>query len=556
MSIKTFAAKILGIDLPTARRSQVALRSEPFNVGSDATAGKVQSVIRQAENGDTRQLFALYRDILVGDTHIQTEFSKRKLAVLGNAMNILPADKAKPEDVKAAEACRQMVADCENWIDALTYILDSSLYPVSVGEKIFRPADAGTGLRFTLSRIEPVNYAVLCFRQKVARKFPADPNIKFALDANAEVLPEPWEADLRFYPTDQFGTIQYNPENSYAADPDRHFVHRGHLLVGIRDNWGGPFRSLTFWWLLGVLGREWFARFMERFGSPFIVGRTDSTNKEAVDFLTEALSLSTKIGGLVVDHETEIELKEAMLSGGADAYDKFLGICNREKSKVIVGQELSTTAQPTGMGSGTAKLQGNVRDDIEKFDQIKLGESVEKQLFKQFLRINGLQGAVPKVRWGGLSMDEAKATGELLMDLSSAGLEVTDESVPVVSERVGFELQRKAIAPPTGAIPETFSPAIRHRMVTLSSQVKMADALGVPNSWLNPLRAYIENIISKTETKSLNDQDLLDFLDEAVKRVPELFKEMNTDDLARVFEAGMGKEVVDEVRRGVKQGKV
>jgi phage gp29-like protein len=208
----------------------------------------------------------------------------------------------------------------------------------------------------------------------------------------------------------------------------------------------------VFWDLLSKLGRDWFSRFMERYGSPFIVGKTDAANKQAVDFLESALSLSTKIGGLVVDEATTIELEQAVTSNAADAYEKFLNVCNREISKVLVGQTTSAEAQATGLGSGVAKFQSEVRDDIRQFDQLKLGETIAKQLFANLLAFNGLPGAVPKAVWGGLSNEDAAGLGELLVSLSNASLEPTDEAIPTIGERVGFGVQRKVavVAPAFG----------------------------------------------------------------------------------------------------------
>lgn len=542
-------------NLPFVRRAWLSPRWEPPNVSSSATVTRIQNMIRAAESGETRDLFTYYRDLIISSSHVQSEFSKRKLALLGDSLSILPVDKSKPDDVTAAEAVRQAIEDCENWTDGLTYLLDSCLYPVSVVEHLFRPIDSATinsqpavKLNYTLKRFEPVNYALLCFRQFGYR--PSE------LEADLQ-----WEPDLRFWSTNSDGQIVFDYEQSYAADNNRHIVHRGHLLIGIRDNWGGPMRSIIFWHLLAQLGRDWFARLMERFGNPFIVGKTDSTDKAAVDFLAEALSLSTKIGGLVVDNETQIELKEAMLSGAADGYEKFLGVCNREISKVIVGQDLSAQSAATGLGSGVANLQAGVRQDIRMFDQLKLGETLQKQLFTRFLRINNLRGNPPKARWGGLSPEEAAATGALLVSLAQANLEPTDDSINVISERVGFPVQRKAAAPsgfgvPPSGGPATFTPAVRARLAALSSQAKMADNLGVPAGWLNPLADFLAELQAKAADQSLSEQDLMDFLDQAIQRVPELFSNMNIDDLAKVLEAGMGTAVIDEVRRGIKQGKV
>lgn len=430
-------------EVPTQRKAIVHLRYERENVSNNTTNAKVQSAIRAAEAGDTRELFALYRDLTVSGSHIQTEFNKRKLSMLSQTSSVLPEDKDNKDDVEAATACRQMISDCENWLDGLIHQMDSVLWPVSVVEKIFRKGDMVTRpgkvpLMWTLKRFEPVKAEVLCFQQPWL----------YNADSQIKIDPNGWEPDLRFYNTDQDGRLLWDYSQTYAAIPIRHIIHRGHLLVSVRDNWGGPMRAVLFWWLLGALGRDWFGRYMERFASPFAVAKTDSTNNEAVESLKSALSLSTKIGGLVVDHETEVELVQAASSDGATAYEKFLGVCNKEISKLIVGQTLSTDAQSTGLGSSVGNLQGDVREDFRVFDQIKLGETLRQQLFKPFLEMNGLRGAAPRIVWGGMSVEEAKGLADVLVALNQAQLEPTDESIPTLSDRLGFQIQRKAMPDP------------------------------------------------------------------------------------------------------------
>ncbi len=658
----------------TAPKAKVGMRYETPNVSANATVVTVQNAIRAAEAGDTRTLFALYRDLTIGGTHIQAEFNKRKLAVLAQPHAILPADKTKPDDVTAALAVTTMIADADNWNDGLTHLLDSTLWPVTAAEKLFRarnlPTDMPTTvpLRFTLRKLEPVNPTLLCFQQPYAKRRGSMAEGRGqdaqALDAGLSTL-DPWESDLRFFTTDAEGCIVYGFDKTYPVDPLRHIIHRGHLLAGIRDNWGGPMRSIVFWWLLSVLGRDWFARAMERFGVPFPVGRTNAKDKEAVDFLSEAFALSSKIGGLVVDSDTQIELKEVAISGLADAHEKFLGVCNREISKVIVGQTLSAEAQPTGLGSGTSALQGEVRNDIRMFDCIKLGETLQKQLFAPFLQINGLRGAAPKIVWGGLSDEDAQGFAALLNVLSQAGFEPTDEAIPTMNERLGFPIQRKVAATPPSpfggfggfgggfggagaparlsaegdgrwvtisgspvfiadgeslddALQKKFGTPAKSRkkvtiqqtaaalqkkgiklgpsetkpggdgkwktryqiehsngkketasieslqhlagfatevpdgLVILSNQDLIAENLGVPAAWLNPLRDFLTQLEAKAADATLSDQDLMDFLDAAIARVPELFQSMNIDELSQVLEAGMGNAVIDSARRGLR----
>jgi hypothetical protein len=431
------------VEVPAASQSNLRLMDEPHNVSHGARANTLQVALRQAEFGNTRHLFAFYRDSILTGSHLQAELAKRKLAVIGDPLAILPADKSNRDDVIAAHACSHLVNTCLGWGNAMVHLLDSVFYPVAVVEKIFKPGghfNIGNGrslpLSFDLAELRPLNHTLLCFEESAG----------VTVDFNA------WEPHLRFYAVSATGEASWSAAESLPADPMRHIIHRGHLMTGQRDNFGGPGRACLPWWLLSILARDWFARAMERYGSPFPVAKTDTSNAAAVAFLQNALSLSTKIGGLVVDENTQVELVQAMQVNMADGYERFLAVCNREISKVILGQTLSSEAQPTGLGSGTSNLHGDVRNDICKFDRQQLAETIYDQLFKPFLQINGLKGTPPTIVWGGLSMEKAASLGALLVQLSQAGLEPADQSLDLIGEQVGFQLQRKAAAPASYAL--------------------------------------------------------------------------------------------------------
>ena len=266
-----------------------------------------------------------------------------------------------------------------------------------------------------------------------------------------------WEPYLKLWPVDGNGRIIYDAVNAQYLDPTRHMVHRGHLLTGFRDNWGGPFRCILFWWLLRNLGREWFARFMERFGTPFPVGYTDASDAAAVALLRDAFDMAKTIGGLVVDESSRIELKEAMISGGADGHEKFRMVCNNEISKHITG--LDASSKPGGLNAGQNQMQQSVREDYRAFDQMSLAETVIQQLVIPFRDMNGLKGMVRLV-WGGLSDTDAAVFAEFLMNMNTAGWTPTDNAVPTIEERTGIPFQRvvpPTPAGPTGGDPKTFS---------------------------------------------------------------------------------------------------
>jgi hypothetical protein len=156
----------------------------------------------------------------------------------------------------------------------------------------------------------------------------------------------------------------------------------------------------------------------------------------------QAFSLATKLGGLVISKETDVELKQAAAADAGTAFEKFHDCANREMSKLILGQTLSADAASTGLGSGVANAQESVRDDIRQFDAKRLGVTMTTQLAAQILLINGLKGAPPLFAWGSISITEKTAMAGFLTALKTGGLRVADDGIESLSELAGLPLER------------------------------------------------------------------------------------------------------------------
>ena len=450
--------------------------------------------MRVAEYGETYYLFALFRDMMFNDTHIQTEFGKRVMAVIGQKQSIQPftqgpGGKPTPDDLIAAEVIEDMIANCDNWMDGQLHLMNGHIWPVAAAEKIFEPVNGSDQwkfrhpVRYRLKELAAVPYPLFNYRVSywgagqqgigtgpMYSNYPAyvgngnryspagmtpqeweqglsnpvvNVNGKGSLAPDSPIIwnRDDWEPDIRFYSTMIGGMINWDLAASYKPDSDRHVIHRGHFLAGFRDNWGAVMRGLLFLWFFSANGRDWFARFMERYGNPFLLAYVNTNAKDQVDLVTKACNQSTKLGALIVPHQAKIELQQAMVSNAADGYEKFLEFLNRQKSNVIVGQELSTKAKDTGMGSGTADLQGDVRQDIRKHDERKLSDTERKQIFEHYLRVNGYKGRAPNSIWGGLSMDKAALFAKVLLELKKSGLKPVQRSLVTVSENLGFEVE-------------------------------------------------------------------------------------------------------------------
>lgn len=423
-SIQDRVAKWVAGRLPDKVVTRYDVRQMPRFSAADLDVDRVHDILEAAEGGNFDDMIALYRDMIVAGSHLQASFHERKEAVLGDTLSVLPVDKDNADDVAAAAVIADLVESCRQWEGACAHLLDSTLYPVALVEKTFRPATrtvpvkAGKPikLQFELAALTIVPHELLTHQNGRLQVR--------VVDENGRVM----------------GGQAFDPE------PERYIVHRGHLLGTIPDNFGGPMRSIVMWWLLGTQGRDWWARFLERYGAPFTVAKYDSGDEGAKSSLVSALNMATRMFGLVVTRETEIELKQAAASDSGEAYDKWRTVCNEEITKLINGVAASD-AKGTALGSAVPKNQQVTKQDKRASDSRRLGDCMRWQLFEQFLAINGLKGRVPRVVRASDAPDQSKETGELLSSLSNAGLEPEDEALTHISERVGFQVRRKEAEP-------------------------------------------------------------------------------------------------------------
>lgn len=395
-------------------------RNEPADMLGSLTAERVHSAIIAAERGETWELFAIYRDVLISDSHIQGVIETRFLAVLGDNPSFTPADPKNSDDVAAAAAVKAAIDRMPDFMGLCADLMWGVLWPLAMVERSYKPAET-PGLIYDFGEVAAVPDYLM--RWTTGRLELAE------IDPNTRLRSGTW----------------------FVPETARYITHRGHLLRH-PDCWGGPMRAILWWFLLKTMDREWWVRFLDRFGTPFPVAKFEKNDDRSRQILERALKLSTRIGGLVVSSSTQVELMQAN-TAAADAHEKFFRVCNDAISVRVLGQTLSSTASPTGIGGGASSLQGQVRDDITNFDKKRLAQSIIAQVIKPWQKLNGIKGTV-NLTFGG---DEQEAIGVLadaLGKLKTAGMRVADKSLPELSKRMGFEMERDpAPAGPAAAAP-------------------------------------------------------------------------------------------------------
>ncbi len=395
--------------LPTNTRIIVRGRQQEPALAHTLSVDDLAGILRNAEAGDPSRLFALYRDIMASHSHLQGEHSKRKLAVLGQPLKLSPADRKDAAQTAHCERITAMLTDQDFWIPTVSHLLDSTLYPVSLCERWYRPSNI-PGWRWEIDGMRPVPHNHLVWPDGV----------------------------LSLKDTDRDGNF---PGTRHAVDWRRYFLHRGHLLTSVPDWWGGPMRSLVFWWLFSVMGRDWWIRFLDRFGSPFLEGRYDPADERGRYELEAAFSAATKLFGIVVSNDTEVKMHQASLNN-ADAFEAFHAVANREISKLILGQTLSAEGQNLGLGGGQAAAQSEVREDIRLWDAAAIAQTLRVKVLKPLWQVNGWTMPLPVISWGSLGADEGEVNGQTLAALASAGLRPTDAALDTIGGRLGYPIER------------------------------------------------------------------------------------------------------------------
>ena len=414
--------------VPSRHRNHYSGVGRNVGLASTLSADVLLSAVQDAENGNTQPLFAIFTEMVATDNFIQSLLDARKRAALKDAIKFVPKDKDNPIDVQAATKAEMLFDgynpdECEldDWQLALGALMDSVVWPKTLLSKRFSPSTRD-GLRYDLQGLKFVDYQLLDWTQR--KMMIADTDEEFG---------------------HRLGTF-------HVPDPAQYMIHQGHLQTsGL--NRGGPMRSLLFWWLFASMNRDWWARFLDRFGAPFLLGRFNDGDDEGRAILENAFSASSKLLGVVVSNETDVEVTQA--TGGnatGEAFEKFRNVARREMAILICGQNLSSeSGGGGGLGDGTATLQGDVRDEMKEFDQARLGFTL-KRLVRQFLTINGYGGQI-EVTFGGKKALDLVQLGAAVQAFKGGGIIVSDESLGDLSNDVGYTMVRDTPAtlppPPT-----------------------------------------------------------------------------------------------------------
>ena len=428
--------KFASLFIPTSPAPVYDHRFDTAPVAKTMDVDKLAGILSEAEGGDTQRLFRLGSEIVLSDTHVSAQVTTRKLSILGHEARWTPWSKS-PEDVATCDVIQGLWDQIPDKMGAMSHLLFSFWFPVSVLQRQYRPSQRD-GLRYELADITPVGWHLLDYTTGKLQIRDVDPATHVPL------------------------ATMHDP------DPRKYVIHRGHLLTSFPDNWGGPMRAALFWWLFKTQDRHWWMRFLERFGSPFIVVKSESLADGTKRLLKQAMSEATKVFGLIVSKETQVELQGTNTSQGGDAFEKMHEVANRELSKLIVGQTMTAEASANGFSGAQSVVHQDVKGEYANFDNIMLAQTLREQIALPLVLWNGLPGKAPRVRFGAEDAGSLTETTEFVKALPTSNLELDDDGLDLLIRKSGFGLRRMAAvgAPTSPLAMAALSAELRDRLAT------------------------------------------------------------------------------------------
>jgi phage gp29-like protein len=414
---------------PNATKPRIKLKVEPDEVATIArdvtrfTFGGVlenlDDTLRTRSRGRGLKIY----DELERDAHCYAVLAKRKLAVVSREWQIDAASDSAI-DKAAAELVERQVKELGRVIEdgsrpfvtgidqATENFLDATLKGYSIGEVMWKVR----GSEIVADRIIPRNQRRFVFNTKLELRMLVRENERDGIE-----LPP------RKFIVHRFG----------AKDDDPYGRGLGHILF-----WPVFFKrqDISFWLV-----------FADKFGSPTAVGKYPAgAKKDEKETLLLALKMIAQDSQIIVPDGMLVELLEAKRAGTIDTYEKLARYMDEQMSLAVLGETITTTAKSTGMGSGVADRQNEVRLEVAKADSDMLSDTLNATLVRWIVDYNLPGAGYPRIFRSFEEAEDLEMRSAVDKALHDMGYE--PESVEYINETYGGKWVKKKVPQPAAPL--------------------------------------------------------------------------------------------------------
>lgn len=348
-------------------------------------------------------------------------------------------------------------------------------------------------------------------------------------------------------------------------------------------------RSLVPYWMGVVYGWKWLMQTAQIFGVPLRWATYDDSPGLASK-VADMLENMGSAGWAAFPTGTTLEIKEAVTNARDNPQALILDLAKKACDLLILGQELSSESTATGLGSGTALLQGKVRQDVLHHAAAWMGDLMSYQLVRPLMLLNyGNTDESPEIR-PDLAVDpDPLQMAQRDQILINSGMIIParymydrhqipepEDGEPVVvapgvaqgpqpksgeqgaqspeEEMAEGGTDTKAEEDAEGKVAARFggslTPPIQASATDKLIENVLEDLTGIEARWLGGVKPFFRELIVMAKDESITDDQFVAKLKKAQKSFPELFDKLDMDSLAKALEASMGAAVVNGAVQG------
>jgi len=410
------------------------------------TPEKLIAIQREAEGGDPYLYLELAEEMEEKDLHYLAVISTRKQAVAGAELIVTAASEAA-EDQRAADLVRDFVGGGALDLESVLYdILDAVGKGFSATEIIWDMAGREWIPKrlvwrdprwFLFDWISGEELLVRTLRDEgplapadVAASSPWNASSN-APGGNAPAASAPHYRRSRWSGgAEGDARIGIQPLTAPLA-PFKFIVHVAKAKAGLPVR-GGIARAAGWAYLFkNYVLKDWVT-FAEVFGQPLRLGKYSpgATEADKQALLSAVANIGTDAAAIIPESML-IEFVETRGSAGAEVYERFCEYLDKQVSKAVLGQTLTTETPRDGGGSrAAAQVHDAVRRDIMESDARRFGATLTRDLVRPIVDLNlGPQRRYPRIALGLSADNDVKLFADMVAELADRGLRVGQRAV-------------------------------------------------------------------------------------------------------------------------------
>ena len=410
---------------PQAAPTFVGLRNiySVMRASSDLTCERLVGILRQAELGDPWPYFELAEEMEEKDLHYLAVLSTRKQSVAQLELIVKPADNTREAAYDAAFVREVLLSDGGlNLQSSFVEIQDAVGKGVSATEIEWDDEGDGLGIRWVPRQLH----------RRDPRWFLFDWISGEQLLVRSWVRPEGQALSPLIEQTPENARIGIQPATA-PLTPYKFITHVARAKSGLPIR-GGLARAISWIYLFKNFVLKDAVIFSERFGMPARLGKYEPGATVAEkDLLLQATAALGSDAAAIVPKSMEIELLTAKAGGsqrGVDIYEKLLRYFDSAESKAVLGQDFTTELPKQGGSRAAAQVGKDIRDDILRWDAMRLNQTVTRDLVRPVVDLNlGPRRRYPSISLKILGAVDARAFMDAAAVAADHGVEVGQDAV-------------------------------------------------------------------------------------------------------------------------------